>query len=106
MADDRWKIHKFGGTSLADATCFHRVAGILLNYKDTRIGVVVSAMSGMTDALINLVNLAAQDDDQFMWVLYALEAYIFIFVLYFVFCFSMSRYSAHVERDLSEGRNL
>ena len=41
-----------------------------------------------------------------LWVLYALEAYIFIFVLYFVFCFSMSRYSAHVERDLSEGRNL
>ncbi len=72
MADERWKIHKFGGTSLADATCFHRVAGILLNYKDTRIGVVVSAMSGMTDALINLVNLAAQDDDQFGQGLHAI----------------------------------
>lgn len=41
-----------------------------------------------------------------LWVLFALEAYIFIFVLYFVFCFSMSKYSEHVERDLSEGRNL
>ena len=40
-----------------------------------------------------------------LWVLYALEAYIFVFVLYFVFCFSMSKYSEHVERDLSEARN-
>lgn len=41
-----------------------------------------------------------------LWVLYALEAYVFIFVLYFVLCYSMSKYSEHVERDLSEGRNL
>lgn len=41
-----------------------------------------------------------------LWVLYALEAYAFIFALYFVFCFSMSKYSEHIERDLSEGRNL
>jgi general L-amino acid transport system permease protein len=41
-----------------------------------------------------------------LWVLFALEAYTFIFVLYFLFCFSMSKYSEHVERDLSEGRNL
>ena len=40
------------------------------------------------------------------WVLFASEAYIFIFVLYFAFCFSMSKYSEHVERDLSKGRNL
>lgn len=41
-----------------------------------------------------------------LWVLFAIEAYIFIFILYFVFCFSMSKYSEHVERDLSKGRNL
>lgn len=41
-----------------------------------------------------------------LWVLYALEAYIFIFLLYFVLCFAMSKYSEHVERDLSAGRNL
>ena len=41
-----------------------------------------------------------------LWVLFALEAYTFIFVLYFVFCFSISKYSEHVERDLSKGRNL
>lgn len=41
-----------------------------------------------------------------LWVKYAIEAYIFIFVLYFFFCFSMSKYSEHVEKDLSKGRNL
>ena len=39
------------------------------------------------------------------WQPYAQEAYIFIFVLYFVFCFSMSKYSENVERRLREGRN-
>ena len=41
-----------------------------------------------------------------LWVLYAPEAYLFIFALYFCFCFSMSKYSAHVEHDLAKGRNF
>ena len=61
MAKNRWKIHKFGGSSLADAACFKRVADILLGYDDKRLGVVVSAMGGMTDALIDLAVLAEQD---------------------------------------------
>ncbi len=65
MADNSWKIHKFGGSSLADAACFRRVAGIVLAYDDVRMGVVVSAMGGMTDALIDLAILAEQDDDGF-----------------------------------------
>ena len=60
-----WKIHKFGGSSLADADCFRRVAGLLLDYADERMGIVVSAMSGMTDALLHLVTLAERDDDGF-----------------------------------------
>ena len=72
MADKRWKIHKFGGSSLADAACFRRVAGILLDYDDSRMGVVVSAMGGMTDALINLAILAEQDDDGFVPALHAI----------------------------------
>ena len=61
----RWKIHKYGGSSLADAECFRRVAGLLLAYSDRRMGVVVSAMSGMTDALLRLVTLAERDSDLF-----------------------------------------
>jgi aspartokinase/homoserine dehydrogenase 1 len=58
----RWKLHKFGGSSLADADCFRRVAGLVLERPDTRIGVVVSAMGGMTDALLGLAALAELDD--------------------------------------------
>ena len=65
MAIKRWKIHKFGGSSLADASCFRHVAGILLAYDDSRMGVVVSAMGGMTDALINLAVLAEQGNNDF-----------------------------------------
>jgi len=62
VAKNRWKIHKFGGSSLADADCFRRVAGLMLDRRDDRIGVVVSAMGGMTDALLNLAQLAERDD--------------------------------------------
>ena len=65
VAEKRWKIHKFGGSSLADADCFRRVAGIVMDQPDARLGVVVSAMGGMTDALLNLAALAEQDDAAF-----------------------------------------
>ena len=72
MADTRWKTHKFGGSSLADADCFRRVAGIILDNDDTRLGVVVSAMGGMTDALIELAVLAERDDSGFESALHAI----------------------------------
>ena len=65
MSKNRWKIHKFGGSSLADADCFRRVAGLMLEGEGSRLGVVVSAMGGMTDALLNLASLAEQDDPAF-----------------------------------------
>ncbi|NIV16894.1 MAG: bifunctional aspartate kinase/homoserine dehydrogenase I [Woeseiaceae bacterium] len=63
--DRRWKVHKFGGSSLSDGACFRHVAGLMLGTQEARIGVVVSAMGGMTDALLHLVTLAEQDNDSF-----------------------------------------
>jgi len=57
-----WKIHKFGGSSLADAACFERVGSIVLAMPHERIGVVVSAMGGMTNRLLHLAALAEQAD--------------------------------------------
>ncbi len=57
---------------------------------------------GLFDVL-RATSTALQDP---LWVLYSIEAYLFIFLLYFVFCFAMSKYSEHVERDLAKGRNL
>jgi aspartokinase/homoserine dehydrogenase 1 len=61
----QWYVHKFGGSSLADAECFDRVANLLLDISHDRLGVVVSAMGGMTDALLHLAVLAEQDDTSF-----------------------------------------
>jgi aspartokinase/homoserine dehydrogenase 1 len=72
VVDTRWKIHKFGGSSLADADCFRRVAGIILGSDDSRLGVVVSAMAGMTDALIELAVLAERDDAGFETALHSI----------------------------------
>ncbi|MBT8066556.1 MAG: bifunctional aspartate kinase/homoserine dehydrogenase I [Gammaproteobacteria bacterium] len=65
-------MHKFGGSSLADEQCFRRVAGLMLEQGDARIGVVVSAMGGMTDALLHLAILAEQDNEDFEKELHAI----------------------------------
>ncbi len=51
-------VMKFGGTSVEDAEAFRRVATIVASRVDRRPVVVVSAMSGMTDALLAAVELA------------------------------------------------
>ena len=55
-----WIVHKFGGTSLADAECFRRVASILRARADRNLAVVVSAMRGVTDQLLGLIDQAAR----------------------------------------------
>jgi general L-amino acid transport system permease protein len=52
--------------------------------------------------ILGATNAAIQDP---LWVQFAPEAYLFVFALYFVFCFSMSKYSQNLELDLSKGRN-
>jgi aspartate kinase len=50
---------KFGGTSLEDGEAFQRVAQIIASSARENLVVVVSAMSGMTDALISSFQKAA-----------------------------------------------
>src|SRR6202142_1450481 len=59
---DKWVVHKFGGSSVADAGCFRRVADILEGSANPREAVVLSACRGVTDALLGLVTLAEQPD--------------------------------------------
>ncbi|MFM7066133.1 MAG: bifunctional aspartate kinase/homoserine dehydrogenase I [Gammaproteobacteria bacterium] len=58
----RWRVHKFGGSSVADAACFRRVADILEADAAAHLGVVLSACKGVTDALLGLVGLAEARD--------------------------------------------
>ena len=50
--------HKFGGSSVADATRYRHVAQLLRQRAESRQIVVVSAMRGVTDALIALADTA------------------------------------------------
>jgi aspartate kinase len=50
---------KFGGTCVEDPQAFERVVQIVNKHKDSAPLVVVSAMSGVTDALLKSIGLAA-----------------------------------------------
>lgn len=58
-----WSVHKFGGTSLADAKRFEAVSKIVDESGEPRKAVVVSAMAGITDVLSRAVLLAQSRDD-------------------------------------------
>jgi len=67
-----WLVHKFGGSSVADAQCFERVAAIVESPAlvsaarsadmRARVAVVLSACKGVTDELLELVVLAERED--------------------------------------------
>jgi aspartokinase/homoserine dehydrogenase 1 len=71
---DKWIVHKFGGSSVADAACFRRVADIVEASPNPREAVVLSACRGVTDALLALLTLAERPDADFMTAIEALEA--------------------------------
>ena len=74
MPNSNWVVHKFGGTSVANSKRYQGVAEILRTQrKDVRSAVVVSAMSQVTDALIELVKLAQSRNESYKEKLGALR---------------------------------
>src|SRR6185436_19501098 len=69
-----WVVHKFGGSSVADADCFRRVADIIESQPPGPQGIVLSACRGVTDALLKLVQLAEQQDESYRAELAKLRA--------------------------------
>ena len=70
----KWIVHKFGGTSVADAERYRAAAEIVLPHaSDERVAVVVSAMSGVTNSLIQSVELAASRDESYLTKLQELQ---------------------------------
>ena len=66
-------------------------------FKDTSLVTIVSLYE-LTGAL----SLALNSDAA--WRPYKIEAYLFIALIYFIFCFSMSRFSLWVERQFNKAR--
>jgi bifunctional aspartokinase / homoserine dehydrogenase 1 len=73
-SNDPWVVHKFGGSSVADADCFRRVAAILESLPGSRLAVVLSACRGVTDALLRLIALAERQDEGYRGELAQLRA--------------------------------
>ena len=67
-------------------------------FKDTSLVTIVSLYE-----LTGAMGLALNSDAQ--WRPFKIEAYLFIAGVYFLFCFSMSRYSLWVEKQLSASKN-
>lgn len=60
--ETNWEVHKFGGTSLAGADRIRRVADIVDSRPADNTAVVVSAMGGVTDELLEMLRLAEGRD--------------------------------------------
>lgn len=58
-----WRAHKFGGSSVADATRYRHVAALLREEPAAAQVIVVSAMRGVTDALVALAADAGAGHD-------------------------------------------
>ena len=69
-----WVVHKFGGSSVADAECFRASPTSSKRCRPGRLGVVLSACRGVTDALLGLVARAEAQDDAWRGELDALRA--------------------------------
>lgn len=69
------QLHKFGGSSLADRTCYLRVAGIIQGYSQRDDLIVVSAAGDTTNQLINWLNLSQRDRPAAQQAQQTLQAY-------------------------------
>jgi aspartokinase/homoserine dehydrogenase 1 len=96
---DNWIVHKFGGSSVADADCFRRVAAIVEASANPREAVVLSACRGVTDALLDLVTLAERPDGDFASAIEALEKRHIGLAASLVSNAAFDGYRAQLERD-------
>jgi len=107
---DKWIVHKFGGSSVADADCFRRVADIVEGAPEARLesspnpreAVVLSACRGVTDSLLNLVAHAAQPNGDFLAGVDALHARHAALAQALVSPAAAAEYQLALERDLRD----
>lgn len=70
--------------------------GVLLSvFKDTSLVVIIALYDVLKTTMVTLSNP--------QWAGYSKESYIFLALLYFVFCYAMSSYSRKLEKELHTG---
>jgi bifunctional aspartokinase / homoserine dehydrogenase 1 len=101
-APSSWVVSKFGGSSVADAHCFGRVAAIVEADPRARLAVVLSACKGVTDELLRLVALAERQDEGWRPELKALRQRHQEIAAALVPPALVAEYLADFDRDLSD----
>jgi len=96
---DKWVVHKFGGSSVADAACFRQVAEIVEASSKPREAIVLSACRGVTDSLLELVALAQEPNKEFGPSLRALKARHLELAAELISKSAYETYKAQFERD-------
>ena len=97
---DKWTVHKFGGSSVADASCFRRVADIIEGSRNSREAVVLSACRGVTDGLLGLVKLAERHDGDYATALDALHQRHVALAAELISPAAQALYRAELDRDV------
>jgi general L-amino acid transport system permease protein len=65
-------------------------------FKDTSLVLIIGIFDLLTAGKTAIVEPA--------WQGFGIEVYVFVGVIYFIFCFAMSRYSQGLERGLNQHR--
>ena len=92
-----WKLHLFVIMPQALKLVIPGIANTFLAlFKDTPLILVVGLLE-----FLGMINLAKSNPK---WLGFATEGYIFAALVYFIFCFAMSRYSQNLEKKLSTER--
>ena len=73
------------------------VNNFIATFKDTSLVTIVSLYE-----LTGSLEMALNSDTN--WMPYKLEGYLVIALIYFIFCFSMSRYSQWIEQQVNRGK--
>ncbi len=95
-------VHKFGGTSLANADCFRQVAAIIAERPEAERLIVVSAMSGVTDELVRAVHVAGTRDFAYREIIEAVGIRYRNTITELVSPASAARLNESLDRDLAE----
>lgn len=102
------KVLKFGGSSVGSPDSIRKVFQIIKSFKDKEedIAVVVSAMQGVTNQLIELGNLAAVSDESYLSLLKEIEERHFTTIKEIVAVKSQSKIFAKIKILLNELEDL
>jgi len=99
---DKWIVQKFGGSSVADAACFRRVADIVEASSNPREAIVLSACRGVTDALLDLVTMAERPEAVCAPAIDALKARHMHLAAALVSKSACDSYNAQLEKDCQD----